>query len=305
VRTPIIAVSGPSGVGKTRLLSRLVAELTARGLRIGVLKHTGHDHAFDVPGKDTDVLRRAGAVATAIEGPSGMAYFGPPAGGARALARRLPPVDLVLAEGWKRDPLPRVEVHRELVSREFLCATDRRVFAVVSDVPPPRPVPVFGPDEVGALADLLCARCALASPRRGRARLRVRPRVSSLAPEGSERTIALGSEHMAKTTNRRSGGRGGARSTGRSGARTGGRTGAKTSRKTGTRSRSAAGRKGGTTTLRRRGPEFYSEIGRKGGKSRGRAPPRRTRTTRRAAAGGRRSGTTGRGGRKSTRGASR
>jgi molybdopterin-guanine dinucleotide biosynthesis adapter protein len=290
---PIVAVSGPSGVGKTRLLARLVAALAARGLRVGILKHTGHAHGFDVPGKDTDVLRKAGAVATAIEGPEGMAYFGPPAGGARALARLLPPVDLVLAEGWKREPLPRIEVHRARVAPEFLCARDRRVFAVVTDATPPRPLPVFGADDVAPLVNLLLARFGLASPLRGETRLRVRPSVSSLPAEGSERTIALGrTSDMAKTTNRRTT----KRSTRSSGARAGRKT-------TGTKSRSAAGRKGGTATLRARGPEFYSEIGKKGGRSR--AAGSRARSTKKSAS---RSGTA-RGGRKaatrSTRRASR
>lgn len=156
--TPIVAFSGPSGVGKTRLLRRLVAELVRRGLRVGIVKHSGHAHPFDRRGKDTEVLRRAGAVAAAIEGPAGMACFGPPTGSARALARLLPQVDLVLAEGWRREPLPRVEVHRRRVSPEFLCASDRRIFAVVSDEPPPRRVATFGASDVGPLADLLCAR---------------------------------------------------------------------------------------------------------------------------------------------------
>jgi molybdopterin-guanine dinucleotide biosynthesis protein B len=159
--TPIVAFSGPSGAGKTRLLRSLVTELVRRGVRVGIVKHSGHDHPFDRRGKDTEVLRRAGAVAAAVEGPGGMAFFGPPTGSVRALARLLPPVDLVLAEGWRGEPLPRVEVHRRRISREFLCASDRRVFAVVTDEPPPRRVRTFGAEEVGPLADLLCARFAL------------------------------------------------------------------------------------------------------------------------------------------------
>ena len=107
-----MAVSGFSGSGKTRLISRLIPALARRGVRVGALKHTGHPHPFDVPGKDTDVLRRAGAIAAAIEGPHGLAYFGPPAGGVRALARLLPEVDLVLAEGFKHEPLPPLLVRR-------------------------------------------------------------------------------------------------------------------------------------------------------------------------------------------------
>ncbi len=156
--TPVVAVSGPSGAGKTRLVSRLIRLLRRRRVTVAVLKHTRHRHPFDVPGKDTDVLRRAGAVAAAIEGPDGLALFAPPTGGLPRLARLLPPCDLILAEGWRSAPLPRIEVHRRRVSADFLCARDRRVFAVVSDEPPPRPIPAFHPDRLGALADLLVAR---------------------------------------------------------------------------------------------------------------------------------------------------
>lgn len=167
--TPVVAFSGPSGVGKTTLLERLVAELVRRGSVVVALKHSGHPHAFDVPGKDSDRLRRAGARAVAVQGPAELAWFGPPRpGGARALARLLPPADVVLAEGFKSERLPRVEVHRRAVSRAFLCARDPSVFAVVTDEPPPRRLPTFTPTEVGALADLLVARLRLRRPGRGR-----------------------------------------------------------------------------------------------------------------------------------------
>lgn len=163
---PIVAVSGPSGAGKTRLITRLLPLLRRRGLTVAVIKHTGHPHGLDVPGKDTDLFIRAGAVAAAIQGPAGLAYFGPPTAGARSMARLLPPCDLILAEGWRSEPLPRIEVHRRALEAAFLCATDRRVFALVSDEPAPRRVPTFDPDRLGPLADLLVAR--LAGPGRRR-----------------------------------------------------------------------------------------------------------------------------------------
>ncbi len=165
---PILAFSGPSGAGKTRLLVRLVPALTARGLTVGVLKHTGHVHPFDRRGKDTERLRRAGATAAAILGPEGLALFAPPVKDARSLARLLPPVDLVLAEGFKAERLPRVEVHRHEVSRDFLCAEDAAVVAVVTDEVPPRGLPTFTPQEVEELADFVCAHLKLGRPRRGR-----------------------------------------------------------------------------------------------------------------------------------------
>ncbi len=159
--TPIVAFSGPSGAGKTRLLVRLLRALAGRGLRVAALKHSRHPHPFDTPGKDSHRLRRAGALAVAVEGPAGAAWFGPPLGGARAMARLLPAVDLVVAEGFKAERLPRVEVHARRVSKEFLCVRDRRVMAVVSDEPPPRALPCFAHGEVEALADFLCRRFGL------------------------------------------------------------------------------------------------------------------------------------------------
>jgi molybdopterin-guanine dinucleotide biosynthesis protein MobB len=167
---PVIAVSGPSGAGKTRLICLLLPRLGARGLRVGVVKHTRHVHGFDVPGKDTELFRRAGARGAAITGPAGTAWFGPPVAGARALARLLPPVDVVLAEGFTGERLPRVEVHRRRVSRAFLCEGDRGVFAVVTDEPAPRSVPTFDPGDAEGLAALLADRLARRSRRAGRGR---------------------------------------------------------------------------------------------------------------------------------------
>lgn len=161
VRPPVVAVSGASGAGKTRLLRRLVPALLERGLRVAVLKHTRHRHALDVRGKDTDLFRQAGAAAAAISGPSGVAYFGPPVAGIADLVRLLPPVDLALAEGFRDEPLPRIEVYRRAVSTRFQCAADKRVFAVVSDTPPPGELAWFRFGEVEPLAALICARLGI------------------------------------------------------------------------------------------------------------------------------------------------
>jgi molybdopterin-guanine dinucleotide biosynthesis protein B len=172
-----------------------------------------------------------------------MAWFGPPVHGLAALAALMPRVDVVLAEGFREAPVARIEVHRRSVWRPFLCARDARVFAIVTDEPPPRAIPTFAPDEVEPLADLLCARFDLGRTPRARARLRLRPRVSSV-PRESGRTVAPPERgRMPKKTSRKGG------------TRSGRRTGAK-----------RGGSAGGNATLRSRGPEFFSRIGRKGGK---------------------------------------
>jgi molybdopterin-guanine dinucleotide biosynthesis protein B len=246
-RRRILAFSGASGAGKTTLLVRLIPALVARGLTVAALKGSGHRHAFDRPGKDSARLRGAGALVVAVQGPGELAWFGPPReGGIRALARLLPPVDLIVAEGFRRERVPRVEVRRRSVDASFQSAHDPDVIAVVSDDAPPRGLPWFTAREIEPLADFVAAfasgrrarKHALASPRR-RAH-----RVPGEAVAPRERIMAT----TRKTT------RGGRSSTRR-------RTGAATVRE--------AGRKGGRRTLERRGPEFYSRIGRKGGKSSG------------------------------------
>jgi molybdopterin-guanine dinucleotide biosynthesis protein MobB len=160
---PVLAISGPSRSGKTRLLVRLIPALVERGLRIAALKHSSHDHPLDRRGKDTARLRAAGAEAVAIQTPGAMALFRTPFDEVDELVALLPDVDLVLAEGWKASRLPKLEVHRRAVSREFLCATDVAVVAVATDEPLPTDglprwrggLPAFDADDVDAIAHFI------------------------------------------------------------------------------------------------------------------------------------------------------
>ncbi len=180
--TRILAFSGASGAGKTTLLVKLIPALRARGLTVAAMKRSGHPHAFDRPRKDSARLRRAGALAVALRGPDEVAYFGPaPPGGLRGLAAMLPAVDLILAEGFKGEPVARIEVRRGEVDGTFLCASDRRVIAVVSDGAPPRPLPWFTAGEVEALAEFV-ARFA-----RGEGRLSGRTPRSPAGPDQPRR----------------------------------------------------------------------------------------------------------------------
>ncbi|HET9597408.1 MAG TPA: molybdopterin-guanine dinucleotide biosynthesis protein B, partial [Anaeromyxobacteraceae bacterium] len=202
-RPPVLAFSGASGSGKTTLLVKLLPALAARGLAVAALKGSGHRHAFDRPGKDSARLRAAGARAVALASPHEVAFFGPPVQSVGALLRLLPPVDLVVAEGFRRAALPRVEVHRQAIDAAFLCATDRRVIAVVSDAPPPRPVPWFRAGEVEALADLVAAFARAGGRTRRRALAAHTQRDHPSARAGDHE----GETSMAMSTKRRSGSR--------------------------------------------------------------------------------------------------
>jgi len=110
---PVIAVVGPSGSGKTTLVVELIRRLCAAGVRVGSIKRSSCEIEPDRPGKDSHRHRKAGAVRTVLEAVGARALFEDTQerSGALALARRfLSDLDLVLAEGFHDEPLPRIEV---------------------------------------------------------------------------------------------------------------------------------------------------------------------------------------------------
>lgn len=152
---PAVCVMGWSGSGKTTFLEKLIPVLTARGLRVAVVKHDGHGFEIDRPGKDTWRFTRAGSVATAISGPSGWAVMSQEDITLGELLSKLPPADLVLVEGHKLSPLPKLQVFRAASGKPFIDG-DPAVFAVATDDDPPTDLPRLGLDDAEAAADLLC-----------------------------------------------------------------------------------------------------------------------------------------------------
>ena len=154
---PIICFVGKSNSGKTTFLEKLLPELIARGYRVGVVKHDIHGFELDQPGKDTYRLRQAGAWRVALSSPQQFAVIGRVEGELpleQVTERYLGDVDIVLAEGYKRSHLPKVEVCRAERSRELLCAPDE-LLAVVSDLRFDLPCPQFGLDDAAGVAGLL------------------------------------------------------------------------------------------------------------------------------------------------------
>ena len=58
---PLLAIVGWSGTGKTTLLQQVIPLLSGKGIRAGLIKHTHHQMDVDTPGKDSYLLRKAGA----------------------------------------------------------------------------------------------------------------------------------------------------------------------------------------------------------------------------------------------------
>jgi molybdopterin-guanine dinucleotide biosynthesis protein MobB len=167
---PLVLVVGWQDAGKTTVTAALVREFSRAGLRVAVIKHDPHGHETDTPGKDTYLHRQAGAVATMLASPRLVTTWQREEKPLPLplLARRLPPVDLILAEGWKEEAFPRVVVIRPEASPGPVEALwgPGEVLAVVGGPAEAAglvggsggPPPVFAPDEAPALAAFLLDR---------------------------------------------------------------------------------------------------------------------------------------------------
>ena len=151
-RPAVLAVSGLHNSGKTTLLEKLLPALRSRGLKVGVIKHDGHDFTPDVPGTDSYRLREAGAEGVAVY--SGQRYllteaFRLTEQDLLALFERHG-YDLVLLEGFQNSGWPKIEVVRSAVSA---APESIQPLAVVGDIPGAN----FGLEDTQALADWLVA----------------------------------------------------------------------------------------------------------------------------------------------------
>jgi molybdopterin-guanine dinucleotide biosynthesis protein MobB len=137
---PLLGFSAFSGTGKTTLLKRLLPLLRANGVRIGVVKHAHHRFDIDHPNKDSYELRKAGAEQMLIASRRRMAWItefsedhGEPALEETLEALDPTSLDLVLVEGFKRDPFPKIELHRPSLGRPLLYPNDPDIIAVATD----------------------------------------------------------------------------------------------------------------------------------------------------------------------------
>ena len=132
----LLGLIGWSGSGKTHLLTRLLPAFIARGLTVSTIKHAHHGFDLDQPGKDSFEHRKAGAREVLVASSRRWALMheldGPEPELAELLAH-LSPVDLVLVEGFKASPHPKIEVHRAGLDRAMFWPERPDVVAVASD----------------------------------------------------------------------------------------------------------------------------------------------------------------------------
>lgn len=161
----VFGIAGYSGSGKTTLLEKLIPRFTARGLKVSVIKHAHHGFDIDRPGKDSYRHRAAGASEVLLSCNDRWALMSERQGAAEVtldeLLAHLSPCDLVLIEGFKQEPVPKLEVHRPANGKPPLFAERDDIVAVASDEAIAATVPVLPLNDIAAVADFIVDHCQL------------------------------------------------------------------------------------------------------------------------------------------------
>ncbi len=158
---PIVSIVGKSDSGKTTLIEKLIIELSRLGWRVATIKHNRHGFEIDHEGKDSWRHRRAGAVTTVLASPDRIAVIEDTDGDyglAEITERYIRNADIVLVEGYKTNPYPKIEVYRSEIRKERLCGPEDNLMALAVDQPFTAEVPCFDRDNTAGLADLIVRR---------------------------------------------------------------------------------------------------------------------------------------------------
>jgi molybdopterin-guanine dinucleotide biosynthesis protein B len=167
----IFGLAGWSGSGKTTLLVKLIPALIARGLAVSTIKHAHHAFDIDQPGKDSYAHRAAGATEVMVASDQRFALMHELRGASEptldALVAHMTAVDLLLVEGFRHHAHDKLEIHRPSLGKPLMCATDRSVVAVASDVAlAGLAVPCLALNDIEGIADFVIAHGVTRLPRR-------------------------------------------------------------------------------------------------------------------------------------------
>jgi molybdopterin-guanine dinucleotide biosynthesis adapter protein len=163
----IFGLAGWSGSGKTTLMTALIPEFVSRGVTVSTIKHAHHAFDIDQPGKDSWRHRQAGAQEVMIASDRRWALMyelrGAPEPSLEELVGRMAPVDLLLVEGFKRHPHPKIEVYRRSLGKPLLHLDDPFVVAIAGDEQRPEfTVPWLPLSDAGAIASFITGHDGLA-----------------------------------------------------------------------------------------------------------------------------------------------
>ncbi|TAK32127.1 MAG: molybdopterin-guanine dinucleotide biosynthesis protein B [Chloroflexota bacterium] len=182
--TVALSVVGKSDVGKTTLLEKLLPEIKRRGYRVATIKHDVHGFSIDLPGKDSWRHTQAGSDIAVISSADKVALV-------RKVSQELSlneiahligsSVDLILTEGFKRGPWPKIEVHRKEMGADLLC-TARELICIATDEHVPMEVPQFDINDATGIVDLIEERFLKPQVGLGEVRLTVNGAMVPLKP---------------------------------------------------------------------------------------------------------------------------
>jgi molybdopterin-guanine dinucleotide biosynthesis protein B len=157
----VFGIAGWSNSGKTTLIERLLPLLIERGLSVSIVKHAHEKFDIDKPGKDSFRFREAGSHEVLISSPTRWALMHEHRGANESelpeLLSHLSDCDLVLVEGFKRDPIAKLEVHRVANGKSLLFPDDPHIVAIASDVAVASELPQFQLDDIESIAAFIVA----------------------------------------------------------------------------------------------------------------------------------------------------
>ncbi len=155
----VFGIAGWSGSGKTTLLEKLIPQFTARGLKVAVIKHAHHGFDIDRPGKDSYRHREAGASEVLLSCNDRWALLHERRETSEVtldeLLARLAPCDLVLVEGFKQEPIPKLEVYRPESGKPPLFPGRSDIVAVASSGAIATGLPRLALDDIAGIADFV------------------------------------------------------------------------------------------------------------------------------------------------------
>jgi len=148
------------------MIENLIPLLAQQGFRVSVIKHAHHAFDVDKPGKDSFRHRQAGASEVLVSSGARWALMHELRGEAEPelpqLLMRLSPCDLVLVEGFKQQPIPKIEIHRKATGQALLYPDDRHIVAIATDAQIESALPRFGLDDHAAIMDFILGHVGLA-----------------------------------------------------------------------------------------------------------------------------------------------
>lgn len=158
---PLLAIAGWSGTGKTTLLKQVIPILLSKGIRAGLIKHTHHQMDVDTPGKDSYLLRKAGASQVMVASSERWALMcetpDQPSIDLPYLLSRMDHsvLEIVLVEGFKNEPVPKIVLWRDGIKGGIEELLDAQTIAVASDQKLTLNVPVLDINCPGSVADFI------------------------------------------------------------------------------------------------------------------------------------------------------